>query len=54
MNKLKEEDGFTLIEMLIISNTKNGKWRNHSVYTGRTAVAKCIKSQKDHIYFHFR
>lgn len=32
MEKRIGEQGFTLIEMMIISNVQSQKWHNHTVY----------------------
>lgn len=54
MKNLKNQMGFSLIEMMIISNVKSNKWRNCNVIKRFMAVAQSVKPQKDHIYFHFR
>ncbi|GKV54285.1 hypothetical protein NCCP2222_02320 [Sporosarcina sp. NCCP-2222] len=48
------EKGFTLIEMMIISNLQNYEWLNYSIGRGQLAVEPRRKSHKNHIYFWFR
>lgn len=49
MKWLKNNKGFTLVEMMLIFVLASMKWLNHSVYKCFSEVEPFEKPQKDHI-----
>lgn len=51
MKWLKNNKGFTLVEMMLVLVASIIRWLNHKVYERFSEVEPFVKPQKNHIYF---